>query len=318
VSIITFSATEGEAGRRLDAVVAARFPFLSRSYAGRLIREARVRVNGTARKVAYIVRNRDTVRCEIPSGQKPPAVEPEPIPLPILFEDDHILVLNKPADLVVHPAPGHKGGTLVNALVHYVPHIRRVGNPDRPGIVHRLDKDTSGILIVAKSTLAHEHLSRQFKERRIDKQYLALVCGTVEQRAGIVRAPIGRHPVDRKKMSTMSPRGRPAETTWRTREAFDSVTLLEVRITTGRTHQIRVHCASMGHPILGDSRYGGKKRWKEASSANLRYLLKSVKRQMLHAWRLTCTHPVSGNRMDFESPMPEDMSSLIQALQLSG
>jgi len=319
VSVITFRATNREAGRRLDSVLAARFAFLSRSQANQLIREDRIQVNGTATKAAYLLRPNDSVRGVIPplpDPHSPPLVKPEPISLDILFEDDQIIVLNKPPGVVVHPAPGHADGTLVNALVYHHPDISTVGDPARPGIIHRLDKDTSGTLIVAKTASAHNHLKKAFKHRQVRKQYLALVYGRIEDTTGIIQTPVGRHPVHRKKMSTVSPRGRPAETQWRVRKELDSATLLDVRIRTGRTHQIRVHCADMGHPVVGDIRYGGKKRWKEAAaSEDIRRVLQSVNRQMLHAWRLTCVHPSLGRELCFESPVPEDMAGVIKALQ---
>lgn len=302
-------------GHRLDTVVARRFPSLSRSYAGQLIRQARVTVNGRPRKGAYLLRKADRVDCDIPALPTPSLLPPEPIPLHVLFEDTHVLAVNKPPGMVVHPAPGHTTGTLVNALLHRCPSIRTVGTPTRPGIVHRLDKDTSGTLVVAKTMLAYDALTRQFKERQVRKDYLALVYGRFEEMAGHVEAPVGRHPVDRKKMSTVSPRGRPAETEWHVRNVLGAVTLLDVRIHTGRTHQIRVHCASMGHPVVGDRRYGGKKGWKNIPSAAARIRLKAVTRQMLHARRLTCTHPETGESMAFESPLPKDMDDLIQALE---
>ena len=317
VPVITFAVNEGEAGRRLDTVLASRLPFLSRSCAGQLIREKRVRVNGTPRKAAYILHYKDSVQGEVPAFPPTPSPEPEPIPLHILFEDDQIIVINKPPGMVIHPAPGHPDRTLVNALIHHCPNIYRGEEPLRPGIVHRLDKDTSGALIVAKTALAYDHLKKQFKNRQVRKQYMALVYGHVDKSTGIVQTPVGRHPVDRKKMSTSAARGRPAETSWRVRMNLDAATLLDVRIRTGRTHQIRVHCADMGHPVVGDFRYGGKKRWKDASSAEARHILKSVKRQMLHAWRLTCSHPSMGHELGFESPIPDDMEGVISALQSS-
>ncbi len=319
VSIITFCANDREAGRRLDSVLAARFAFLSRSQANQLIRENRIRVNGRPAKAAYLLRPDDSVQGVIPplpDPHAPPLVEPEPIALDILFEDDQIIVLNKPPGMVVHPAPGHADGTLVNALVHHHPDIRTAGDPARPGIVHRLDKDTSGTLIVAKTAPAHEHLKKAFKHRQVRKQYQVLVYGRIGDTTGIIQTPVGRHPVHRKRMSTVSPRGRPAETRWRVRKVLNCATLLDVDIRTGRTHQIRVHCADMGHPVVGDIRYGGKKRWKDVAAwAQVRRLLQSVNRQMLHAWRLTCIHPSLGREMCFESPVPEDMAGVIEALQ---
>ena len=314
LSVIRFSAGEGDAGCRLDKVLAARYPLLSRSYVRQLIRQRDILVNDTPAKPAYILRDGDTVRGEISPLPDACHPKPEPIPLHILFEDSHVLVVNKAPGRVVHPAPGHGSATLVNALLHHFPPVCKVGDPARPGIVHRLDKDTSGTLIIAKTNLAYQVLQKQFKDRSVRKRYLALVYGHPDQTAGRIRIPVGRHPVDRKKMSPSIAGGRSAETGWSVHTVLDSSTLLDVHIRTGRTHQIRVHCAAMGHPVVGDRRYGGKRRWKEASDT-ARGILKSAKRQMLHAWRLSCTHPSTGEKLRFESPLPRDMSEMITALK---
>lgn len=312
--VFSFAATEKEAGRRLDTGIAARIPALSRSYAGRLIREGRVTVNSLTTKPAYVTRRGDVVRAEIPPPQ-PIASKPEPIPLTILYEDSEIIVLNKPPGLVVHPAAGHQSGTLVNALLYHCRDLQGIGGDLRPGIVHRLDKDTSGTLVVAKNDMAHECLSRQFRKRRVQKQYLALVWGDMKTSAGVIDLPIGRHPVNRKKMSTKSRKSRSTETGWKIKEAFPGVTLLELDLKTGRTHQIRVHCAATGHPVVGDATYGGTKRWKDAPLQDARHILRSVKRQMLHARKLAFAHPRTGELMRFESPLPEDMASVLESLR---
>ncbi|MBE9580780.1 MAG: RluA family pseudouridine synthase [Proteobacteria bacterium] len=312
--VFSFTATEKEAGRRLDTVIAARIPALSRSYVGRLIREGRVTVNSLTTKSAYVTRRGDVVRAEIPPPQ-PIACKPEPIPLAILYEDSEVIVLNKPAGLVVHPAAGHQSGTLVNALLYHCRDLQGIGGDLRPGIVHRLDKDTSGTLVVAKNDMAHDCLSRQFRKRHVQKQYMALVWGDMKASAGVIDLPIGRHPVDRKKMSTRSRRSRSTETRWKIKEAFPGVTLLEIDLKTGRTHQIRVHCAATGHPVVGDATYGGTKRWKGTPLQDARHILRSVKRQMLHAWKLAFAHPRTGELMRFESPLPEDMASVLKSLR---
>ena len=232
-------------------------------------------------------------------------------------------MVNKQPGLVVHPAPGHFSGTLVNGLLYHCPNLGGIGGELRPGIVHRLDKDTSGTLVVAKNDAAHTNLSRQFKSRKVKKDYLALVHGNMKSPTGSIKLPIGRHPVDRKRMSTVSPRGRSAETEWNIKEQFQGVALLEVHLKTGRTHQIRVHCAAMHHPIVGDRVYGPRKPGKtlvrgRPTSDKLLQILKSVDRQMLHAWRLSFHHPHTGKAVTFESRLPEDMAIIIQKIREVG
>ncbi len=312
--VLTFTATESEERRRLDTVIATRFSALSRSYAGRLIRAGHVTVNGLAKKSGYVTRCGDVIRADIPPPQ-PITCKPEPIPLSVIYEDADLIVLNKPSGLVVHPAPGHKRGTLVNGLLYHCQDLKGIGGELRPGIVHRLDKDTSGTMVAAKNDMAHAGLSLQFKKRQVQKQYQALVCGAMKESTGVIRLPIGRHPTDRKKMSTKSRRSRPTETRWKVKETFFGATLLEVELKTGRTHQVRVHFSATGHPVVGDAKYGGKKKWKDLVSQEIRDILKSVPRQMLHAWRLRFEHPRTGESMGFESPLPEDMASVIESLK---
>jgi 23S rRNA pseudouridine1911/1915/1917 synthase len=273
-------------------------------------------VDGVARKPSYKVKTGDHITGRLPEPE-PTTVLPEPIPLDIVYEDDDLIVLNKPAGLVVHPAAGHPDGTLVNALVCHCPDLEGIGGEKRPGIVHRLDKDTSGIMVVTKSTRAHLHLSEQFKQRHIDKTYLALVLGSPEKQAGIIDLPIGRHPTDRKKMSTVSRHARKALTHWRVKERFNGCTLLEIDLKTGRTHQIRVHCKAMGHPIVGDPVYGGRYLRKVSICSNQGEvkLLAAAGRQMLHARRLQFDHPASGRPLCFTAPMPKEMEALIDALR---
>jgi 23S rRNA pseudouridine1911/1915/1917 synthase len=242
---------------------------------------------------------------------------PEPIPIDILFEDSHLLVINKQAGLVIHPAPGHNSGTLVNALLHHCTDLSGIGGELRPGIVHRLDKETSGTMVVAKTEPVLNHLAAQFKKRTVGKTYLALVCGRVKEDSGEILLPIGRHQVHRKKMSVRSRHARTAHTQWKARERYENATLLEVTLKTGRTHQIRVHCAAIGHPILGDTVYGGRKRKKSPLvKDNTGKLLPLPRRQMLHAWRLSFVHPVTEVEMAFESPVPKDMAEVIEGLKI--
>jgi 23S rRNA pseudouridine1911/1915/1917 synthase len=312
--VIVFTATHEEAGSRLDAVLSARLPHTSRSYATKLIRAGHVSVNDTFKKAGYIVKSGDIIQSHIPPPQ-PIACRPEPMALSILFEDADIIVVDKPPGMVVHPAAGNQSGTLVNALLHHCTDLKDIGGKLRPGIVHRLDKDTSGCIVIAKNNVAHEALTNQFKERQVKKQYLALVYGSMKAPDGIIDSPIGRHLVDRKKMSTKTRKGRTTETHWKIKERFPGLSLLEIDLKTGRTHQIRVHCASIGHPVVGDATYGGRKKWKEISSSSMQNIVRPVKRQMLHAWRLAFTHPATGESVRFESPIPEDLASLLAALR---
>jgi len=301
----TLFVDEQEAGWRLDAIIASRLSDCSRSSASDLIRKGHVRVQGAPKKPGYRVKTGDKINGRIPPPE-PVKFKPEPITLHILYEDSHLIVVNKPAGLVVHPAPGHPTGTLVNGLLHHFPAIEGVGIKFRPGIVHRLDKDTSGTLVVSKRSSVHHHLADQFKSRDVKKTYLALVRGDVTADCGEISLPIGRHPVHRKKMSTVTRKGRLAETAWRIKERFTGVSFLELDLKTGRTHQIRVHCAAMQHPVIGDPLYC--RRWVHQK----RY---SPLRQMLHAWRLGFTHPTTGKWMTFESPIPLDMAELIERLR---
>jgi len=314
VPVFNFTATQSEAGHRLDTVIVARLPTLSRSRASRLIRAGHIRVNGHIRKPGYLTKPGDVVQSEIPSPE-PIICRPEAIPLSILHEDSDVIVLNKPPGLVVHPGAGHKSRTLVNALLFHCPDLEGIGGDLRPGLVHRLDKDTSGTLVVAKNDMAHESLSHQFKKHQVQKRYLALVYGDVKASAGVIDLPIGRHPTDRKKMSTESRRSRLTETRWKVKKAFFGVTLLEIDLKTGRTHQVRVHCAAIGHPVVGDATYGRKRGWKDLPSRQTQEVVGTVRRQMLHAWQLTFLHPRTEQSMSFESPVAKDMASVLDALR---
>jgi 23S rRNA pseudouridine1911/1915/1917 synthase len=297
---------------RADVFLAAHLPGCSRSFASQLLSSGQFKINGKDGKPAYRLKTGDILAGHIPAA-RPCGFQPEPIPLHILHEDAHILVINKPRGLVVHPAPGHNSGTLVNGLLHHCPDLGGIGAELRPGIVHRLDKDTSGTLVVAKNSVALEQLSRQFKNRTVRKDYLALVHGAMTAASGTIRLPIGRHPVDRKRMSTHSRRGREAETGWRVVRHWEGCSLIELNLKTGRTHQIRVHCAAIGRPIVGDPVYGRRKAC--SGSPEVQAMLDSVRRQMLHAWRLEIVHPQTGEPMRFESPLPEDMEQLMAELQ---
>lgn len=301
-------------GKRLDVVVASSLPECSRSRAAQLIATQHVFVDGRARKPGYRVHGGEQIQGSLPPVE-PLVITPEPLSLAILYQDPYLIVIDKPPGLVVHPAPGHSTGTLVHALLYHYPDLCGIGGKQRPGIVHRLDKDTSGVMIVAKTATAHEALARQFKSRQIRKEYVALVYGEMPAVCGRINLPIGRHPVDRKRMSTGSLKARAAETTWEVLEQFGGVTLLALRLQTGRTHQIRVHCAAIQRPVVGDPVYGGRKLAKTLPSRV--DLLSGVSRQMLHARRLGFLHPINRETMMFEAALPADMLALIEALRQS-
>ena len=314
-SAFTIFVTEPESGQRLDLLVASRFFVCSRTVAAGLIRSGEIRVQGMLKKPGYRVRPGDEIWVRIPPP-KPVELIPEPLDIDILFQDQDLIVVNKPPGLVVHPAPGHASGTLVHGLLYHCPDLEGIGGELRPGIVHRLDKDTSGALVVAKNAAAHHHLARQFKSRKVIKEYLALVHGKMQPDSGTIALPVGRHPVDRKRMSTASRKSRGAETSWRVRERFPGATLIDLDLKTGRTHQIRVHCAAINHPVVGDAVYGARKAL--AGGNDVSNVLSTVSRQMLHARRLEFSHPVQATIVSFEAPIPQDMQAVINALRRLG
>ena len=309
-----FTVLPEERGVRLDLFLAGKGTGLSRAQIQRAVWEGRVWVNDRPAKVGRRVKTDDSVAIAIPAA-KPSDVAPEAIPLTILYEDASLLVIDKPAGMVVHPAPGHPGGTLVNALLHHCRDLSGIGGVLRPGIVHRLDKDTSGLLVAAKSDAAHRGLAGQFKRHEVTKGYQALVYGDPQTDGGRIEAAVGRHPTDRKRMSTQSRRGRSAVSVWRVRERFGCAALLEVAIETGRTHQIRVHLTALGHPVVGDRVYGGAGRVRSVADTEIRARMKAMERQALHSWRLGFTHPLTGEAMQFTSPLPEDMADLCTFLR---
>ncbi len=302
------------AGERLDAWLARVLPDLSRARIQGLIGEGAITVDGSSSRASSRVREGQRVIVSVPD---PAAALPqaEDIALVVVHEDAHLLVVNKPAGLVVHPGAGTASGTLVNALLHHVRDLSGIGGVLRPGIVHRLDRGTSGLIVVAKSDVAHQGLAAQFASRKVEKQYLAVVHGVPRPRSGTIDAPIGRHPVQRKKMSTTSAHGRAARSSYVVEEALDGAALLRVRIQTGRTHQIRVHLASLGHPIVGDETYGGS-RTPSSSSATARAAIVAFPRPALHAAALAFDHPVTGERLSLEAPTPDDIARLLDALRV--
>jgi 23S rRNA pseudouridine1911/1915/1917 synthase len=309
-------AGEDDAGRRLDAWLAARVPSLSRARLQALIDSGHVLLDGAAARAAARVRPGQRAVVEVPPAA-PAAPRPEDIPLAVVHEDDRLLVIDKPAGLVVHPGAGAEAGTLVNALLGRVKDLSGIGGVLRPGIVHRLDRGTSGLIVVAKDDATHRALVGQFASRTVEKEYLALVLGVPARPRGEIDAPIGRDPVHRKKMSVRAPRGRAARTSWTIEERLDGAALLRVRIHTGRTHQIRVHLASIGHPVAGDGVYGGT-RTPPSRRAAARAALASLARPALHSARLAFMHPGTGERVTFTSPLPEDVGRVLAALREAG
>ena len=300
--------------QRLDKVILSRYPDFSRSRIEGLVKAGYVTVNGAvASKAGLKVSPDDEINVEIPPPV-PAIPEPQDIPLSIVFEDDDIIVVNKPPDMVVHPAPGHFDGTLVNALLGHCPKLSGIGGVARPGIVHRLDRDTSGLIIVAKSQRAMDCLTRAFASHAsVSKTYLTLVHGRPRLDSGRIENSIGRHPVDRKRMAIVDRGGKVAITNWRILSCAEGssnvkapVSLVECRIETGRTHQIRVHMASLGCPVIGDAVYG--------KSSHDKRLPIVPARQMLHAWRLELYHPVNGNKISFEAPLPEDFRECLNII----
>lgn len=317
---IDFTITPSEAGSRLDALISDRYPELSRNAITRLIREGTIQVNNEPRKPAFKPIAGDQVSGRIPAAYDPDAeiLLPDAIALDILYEDSACLALNKPPGVVVHPAPGHRRQTLANALINYRPEIEGIGEaPGRPGIVHRLDKDTSGVLVIAKTAPAFRHLAAQFKARSVKKKYLGLVYGQPATDSGRIDLPIGRHTEHRKKMSAVRySRARPAETHWRVKIRFERVALMEYIIKTGRTHQIRVHSAAIKCPIIGDAVYGIKRPHKFLQKTpEIRRILDGIHRQMLHAWQIAFTHPETGAPVFIKAPLAPDMMRVIRQLQ---
>ncbi|MDD5681352.1 MAG: RluA family pseudouridine synthase [Candidatus Omnitrophica bacterium] len=298
----TFTVDDGNNGLRLDKYLVERFPkTISRTHIQRLINDKKVLVNGTPRKSHYRLEGGDFIEVEMAKPRKID-IKSEDIPLKIIYEDDRLIIVDKPAGMVVHPAPGNYSGTLVNALLHHTGKLSPSAEL-KPGIVHRLDKDTSGLIIVAKDEAAHSFLARQFNKRTTDKRYITIVEGVVELDNGIVSEPIGRHQRDRKKMSVRFSESRDAVTKYKVLERFKAHTLLEIKPETGRTHQIRVHMAYIGHPVVGDITYGAKK------DDGL------IKRQALHAASIAFMHPTTREQKKFESKLPEDMKALIKKLR---
>jgi 23S rRNA pseudouridine1911/1915/1917 synthase len=306
-----------DADKRLDVYLSEQNTSLTRSHIKKLIGSHAVTVNRNLAKVSCRLKLGDIIELHIEKPREPQLLA-ENLPLDILFEDDCIIVVNKPAGMVVHPAAGNYSGTLVNALLYHCSFIQGVGGILRPGIVHRLDKGTSGVIVVAKSDSAHLNLTRQFKNRSVKKIYTAMVLGKLREDAGQIDMDIGRHKYDRKKMSTNSARGRAAFTRWVVERRFTGFSLLDVTIQTGRTHQIRVHLASLHHPILGDSVYGNKKMLSKVTDTAVRMHCSRLKRPFLHARLLGFKHPQNGEYHEFESPLAPELKELLSIIEKAG
>lgn len=308
------SVRPGEAGLRLDRWLASRLPQLSRTRLQALVEAGRVTVAGQPRKRAYRLRAGEQVSVTF-TPREPEALAPERIPLSIVFEDEYLLVVDKPAGMVVHPGAGHSSGTLAAALLAHAPSVAGVGGPGRPGIVHRLDKGSSGLLVVAKHARAYEALVRQFAARHVSRRYVAIVHGALRRPAGIIEAPIGRRPRDRVRMAVRPVgQGKAAITRFAVLDRFPGFTYLEARLETGRTHQIRVHLAFLGHPVVGDDTYR-RRSTPRIQGPQLTALVQGLNGIALHAQDLGFVHPVTGERLEFTSPLPERMASLLSHLR---
>ena len=304
-------------GTRLDRFLISATQEMSRTYLQRLIRNGDVTVNDkVAKQPSYLLRDGDRVCLTLPLPRPLDTIAPEHIPLDILHEDNHLLVLNKPAGMLVHPANGVNDGTLVNALLAHCTDLSGIGGVERPGIVHRLDKDTSGILVVAKTDVAHRKLSAQFEQHSITRQYLAVVCGTPTEVTGTIDARIARSRRDRRRMTTVKTDGRHAVTHYEVLERYPQFALVQLTLETGRLHQIRVHLQHIGHPVAGDTVYGGERRaLNDADTPALKQALAQLKRQALHARLLGFEHPATSENLTFSAPMPKDIQRIVDALQ---
>jgi len=300
--LMHYKVNEAEIGERLDVFLTKYMNEVSRSTVQRLITNGDVTVNGKLVKSNYKVQNIDSVEVAMP-GIKPLELMPEEIPLEVLYEDEDIIIVNKSRGMVVHPAVGNYNGTLVNALLEHCEDLSGINGIARPGIVHRLDKDTSGVMVVAKSDRAHISLAKQIKERSASRRYLAIVHGNIKEEQGVIKAPIGRHPTDRKRMAVTFLNSKEATTKFRVIERFGAYTLVECKLLTGRTHQIRVHMAYIGHPVVGDPKYGPDRRQF------------SIIGQALHSAELKIVHPVTEENMIFTANLPEDMELILRELR---
>lgn len=293
--------SETEDNQRVDIYLAQHMG-ISRSHAQKIIAAGQVWVNKKIIKANYKVACNDNVEALLAEAQ-PAEIRPESIPLTVVYEDDHMIIIDKPRGMVVHPAAGNYSGTLVNALLEHCQDLSGINGVIRPGIVHRLDKDTSGVMVVAKNDQSHLNLALQIKERQASRKYIAIVHGNIKEEQGVINAPIGRHPVDRKKMAVVFTNSKTAITHFRTIERFGNYTVVECKLQTGRTHQIRVHMAHIGHPVVGDPKYGPEKQ---------HFMIQG---QALHSAQLSLSHPVTGEKMCFSAPLPADMEAILANLR---
>ena len=301
-----FSVDADDSSKRLDIYISEKTA-LTRSQAQKLIKDGLVVVCGKSQSPSYKVKTSDQIEVRKPKESNEKLI-PQDIPLRILFMDDYLAIVDKPAGMVVYPAAGHSSGTLMNALAHYSPKLATVGGALRPGVVHRLDKDTSGVMVVALDDCAYYNLIEQFRKRTISRKYIAIVSGSLKEDSGEISLSIGRSQTDRKKMSTRTRRGKEAVTRWKVLKRLNKATMIEARLGTGRTHQIRVHFAAIGHPVLGDTTYG-KKTDVEINGGKMH-----IARQMLHAETLGLTHPHTGEHIEYSSQLPYDMLACIEKL----
>ena len=301
---------------RLDTFLSACLPDVSRSQLKKLIEAGQVTLNGAPAKASNKLKGGEAIQVTLPEPE-PIKTLPEDIPLHILYEDQDLIVIDKPAGMVVHPAAGHSHGTLVNALLHHCTDLAGIGGELRPGIVHRIDKDTSGVIVATKNDQSHQHLAVQFKEHSIHRRYLALVYGCPDKISGIIDQPIGRHPTQRKKMSGKAKNGKRAVTHWKVLKRYhvNRISLIELQLETGRTHQIRVHFAEINCPLVGDPLYGNHSRKTAIKDMQLRYLVDQLPGQALHAQKLGFIHPHSEKYMEFSSEIPETLAHIIAYLE---
>lgn len=297
-----FSVDAADEKKRIDVFLAEKISKYSRSYLKKIIEEGWVRINGKNVNPNYRIKPLDNITVSVPAPEKP-SLEPENIPLNIIYDDEDIIVIDKPRGLVVHPAPGNYSGTLVNSLLYHAEGLSGIGGVMRPGIVHRLDKDTSGVMVVAKNDMAHAALAGQIKNKTMKKIYRALVWGVIQEDEATINAPIGRHPVKRKEMTVIATNAREAITHFCVLQRFSGFTWLEIRLETGRTHQIRVHMKYINHPVVGDPVYSRRKN------------PFAIKGQALHSYKLGLHHPRTGEYMEFTAPVPEDMASILEILK---
>ena len=300
----SFEVEAEQEGERLDKFLSIIYPEFSRAFSQKLIRSKQVSVNETPQKASYCVKIDDIVTVEIPDAVET-TIEPENIPLDILYEDDDVLIVNKPKGMVVHPSAGHYSGTLVNAIMYHCKDtLSGINGEIRPGIVHRIDMDTTGSLIVCKNDEAHVNIAQQIKEHSVNRIYVGIVCGNVKEDSGTVEGAIGRHPIERKKMAINEKNGKPAITHYKVLERFKNYTYMQFKLETGRTHQIRVHMASIGHPLLGDTLYSSG-----------RSPFKHLQGQCLHAKTIGFIHPKTGEYMEYSAPLPEYFEKLLCLLK---